>query len=43
MQPVERQDAVRLNDYVGALALHVANASERPQWLQQSFFRRFAR
>jgi Zn-dependent M28 family amino/carboxypeptidase len=43
MQPVERQDAVRLNDYVGALALHVANAPERPQWLQHSFFRRFAR
>jgi hypothetical protein len=42
-QPVERQDAIRLNDFVAELALRVANAPERPQWLQQSFFRRFAR
>jgi Zn-dependent M28 family amino/carboxypeptidase len=40
-QLVQRQDAIRLNDYVGALALHAANAPRRPQWLQQSFFRRF--
>lgn len=42
-QPVERQDAVRLHDYVGALALRLADAPQRPQWLQHSFFRRFAK
>ena len=40
-QPVERLDAVRLHDFVGELALRVANAPERPRWLPQSFFRRF--
>jgi Zn-dependent M28 family amino/carboxypeptidase len=42
-QPVEREDAIRLNDFVAELALRVANAPERPQWLPQSFFRRFAK
>jgi hypothetical protein len=42
-QPVMREDAVRLHDFVGELALRVANAPERPQWKQASFFRRFAR
>jgi Zn-dependent M28 family amino/carboxypeptidase len=40
-QPVQREDAVRLDDYVAEVALRVANAPERPHWLQQSFFRRF--
>jgi Zn-dependent M28 family amino/carboxypeptidase len=42
-QPVEKEDAVRLNDFVAALALRVANAPERPRWNDQSFFRRFAK
>jgi Zn-dependent M28 family amino/carboxypeptidase len=42
-QPVEREDAVRLHDFVAALALRVANAPQRPHWLAESFFRRFAR
>jgi Zn-dependent M28 family amino/carboxypeptidase len=41
-QPVEKLDAVRLHDFVAGLALRVANAPERPRWLPQSFFRRFA-
>ena len=41
-QPVEREDAVRLNDFVAAIALRVANAETRPAWLAESFFRRFA-
>jgi Zn-dependent M28 family amino/carboxypeptidase len=42
-QPVFKEDAVRLHDFVGELALRVANAQERPAWKQQSFFRRFAK
>lgn len=42
-QPVAKADAIRLHDFVGELALRVANAPERPAWGQQSFFRRFAR
>jgi Zn-dependent M28 family amino/carboxypeptidase len=42
-QPVEREDAVRLNDFVAAVALRVANAEQRPAWLAESFFRRFAK
>lgn len=42
-QPVERADAVRLNDFVAALALRIANAPERPRWNDQSFFKRFAK
>jgi Zn-dependent M28 family amino/carboxypeptidase len=42
-QPVEREDAVRLHDFVAALTLRVANAPERPHWLPRSFFRRFAK
>jgi hypothetical protein len=41
-QPVEREDAVRLNNFVAVLAMRVANAEERPAWLAESFFRRFA-
>jgi Zn-dependent M28 family amino/carboxypeptidase len=42
-QPVAKEDAVRLHDFVAEVALRVANAPERPSWGQQSFFRRFAR
>jgi Zn-dependent M28 family amino/carboxypeptidase len=42
-QPVAKEDAIRLHDFVGELALRVANAPERPSWGQQSFFRRFAK
>jgi Zn-dependent M28 family amino/carboxypeptidase len=42
-QPVEKLDAVRLNDFVAELGLRVANASERPRWNDNSFFRRFAK
>ncbi len=42
-QPVAKADAIRLHDFVGELALRVANAPERPSWGRQSFFRRFAR
>jgi Zn-dependent M28 family amino/carboxypeptidase len=42
-QPVERADAIRLNDFVAALALRIATAEERPRWNDQSFFKRFAR
>ena len=41
-QPVQKEEAVRLNDYVAALALRVADAPERPTWNANSFFRRFA-
>jgi len=42
-QPVERSDMVRLNDFVAALALRIANAPDRPRWGDQSFFKRFAK
>jgi Zn-dependent M28 family amino/carboxypeptidase len=42
-QPVAKEDAIRLHDFVGELALRVANAPERPSWGQESFFRRFAK
>lgn len=42
-QPVAKEDAIRLHDFVGELALRVADAPERPAWGGQSFFRRFAR
>lgn len=42
-QPVEKADAVRLNDFVATLGLRVADAPERPRWNAESFFRRFAR
>jgi Zn-dependent M28 family amino/carboxypeptidase len=41
-QPVFREDAVRLHDFVAELGLRVANAPQRPQWTAESFFRRFA-
>ena len=42
-QPVERRDAIRLDDFVAALAIRVANADRHPAWNDQSFFRRFAK
>ena len=42
-QPVFREDEIRLHDFIGALALRVANADARPRWNDTSFFRRFAR
>lgn len=41
-QPVLPAEAVKLDDYVTALALRVANAPTRPTWNADSFFRRFA-
>jgi Zn-dependent M28 family amino/carboxypeptidase len=41
-QPVEKEEMGKLNDFVGALALRVADAPARPTWNQDSFFRRFA-
>ena len=34
---------VKLDDFVGALALRVADAPARPSWNPTSLFRRFAR
>ncbi|WP_313809583.1 M28 family metallopeptidase, partial [Sphingobium sp.] len=42
-QPVMPAESVRLNDYVAAVTLRVANAPGRPAWNRDSFFRRFAR
>ncbi|HEX8466686.1 MAG TPA: M28 family metallopeptidase [Allosphingosinicella sp.] len=42
-QTVAKEDAIRLHDFVGELALRVANAPERPAWGGESFFRRFAK
>jgi Zn-dependent M28 family amino/carboxypeptidase len=42
-QTVFRADEIRLHDFIGALALRIANADERPSWNADSFFRRFAR
>jgi len=37
---VFKEDAVKLDAYTAAIALHVANADARPQWLPDSIFRR---
>lgn len=42
-KPVMPAETARLNDYVAALALRVANAPDRPHWNEDSFFRRFAK
>jgi Zn-dependent M28 family amino/carboxypeptidase len=42
-QPVEKEEAVKLNDFVADMALRIANASKRPTWRETSFFRRFAK
>ena len=41
-QPVERLDAIRLDDLLAEIGLRIANAPERPHWNPDSFFRRFA-
>jgi Zn-dependent M28 family amino/carboxypeptidase len=42
-QPVDKAAAARFNDILGKLALRVADASSRPTWKPDSFFRRFAK
>lgn len=42
-QPTMPAEAVKLNDYVAAVTLRIANARERPRWNKDSFFRRFAK
>ncbi|AEG48785.1 peptidase M28 [Sphingobium chlorophenolicum L-1] len=42
-QPVMPAESVKLNDYVAAVTLRVANATDRPTWNEDSFFRRFAK
>ena len=41
-QPVMPAETAKLNAYVTAVALRVANAPARPTWNADSFFRRFA-
>jgi Zn-dependent M28 family amino/carboxypeptidase len=42
-QPVMKAEAVKLNDYVAALVRDIGNDPKRPQWLPDSYFRRFAK
>lgn len=42
-QPVLKDEAVKLNDYVAALTLRVADSDTRPSWNADSFFARFAK
>ena len=39
-QPVMKEEAVKLDDFVTALAARVANADNRPTWLPDSVFRK---
>jgi len=39
-QPVMKEEAVKLDGFVAALAAHVANADDRPQFLPGSIFRK---
>ncbi|NWK95237.1 peptidase M28 [Sphingobium lactosutens] len=41
-QPVMPAETAKLNDYVTAVTLRVANSPARPRWNDDSFFRRFA-
>ena len=41
-QPVLKAEGVKMTDYFTALALRIANASSRPKWNDDSYFRRFA-
>jgi Zn-dependent M28 family amino/carboxypeptidase len=41
-QPVDLQSAAAYEEVVRDLMIAVANASQRPQWKQDSFFRRYA-
>ena len=36
------EEAVKLDDYVAAIAMLTANDPERPHWLETSAFKRFA-
>ena len=40
-QPVDLEAAGKFEDIVEALAVKVADAPQRPQWENDSFFRRF--
>lgn len=42
-QPVDKEAAIVFNGVLGEVIERVANAAERPRWLEGSFFRRFAR
>jgi Zn-dependent M28 family amino/carboxypeptidase len=42
-QPVEKEEMVKLDDFVAALTLRIADAPQRPTWNKDSFFSRFAR
>ncbi|MES2156830.1 MAG: M28 family metallopeptidase [Pseudomonadota bacterium] len=42
-QPVMPEQSAKLNDYVTAVTLRVANAPARPKWNDDSFFKRFAK
>jgi hypothetical protein len=42
-QPVMPAESAKLNDYVTAVTLRVANAPSRPTWNDDSFFKRFAK
>ncbi len=42
-QPVDKAAAARFNEIMFRLTERVANAAERPQWKENSFFRRFAK
>jgi Zn-dependent M28 family amino/carboxypeptidase len=39
-QPVMKEEAVKLDAFVAALAKHVADAADRPHWLPDSIFRK---
>jgi Zn-dependent M28 family amino/carboxypeptidase len=39
-QPMLREEAVKLDDFVATLAAQVANAPDRPAWLPDSVFRK---
>jgi len=39
-QPVMKEEAVKLDDFVAALTARVANADARPSWLPDSIFRK---
>ena len=42
-QPVMPAETAKLNDYVTAVTLRVANGAERPAWNADSFFKRFVK
>lgn len=42
-QPVDKEAAAKFNRLLTRIALSIANAEQRPEWREDSFFRRFAR